>query len=278
MNKQIGAGPRVLNTGDLTYNSYLKVPELLALQRRVSEPAEHDEMLFIIIHQAFELWFKQIIHELEVTREKMHQKEVLQAHHHLRRVVEIQKLLIPQIHILETMRPTDFLRFRDRLNPASGFQSLQFREVEFLLGLKEERYLQFFQNNPEVLTVLKTRLAEEDIKMAFYNMLIALGFDIPADAAKKEEDEAGRTQILKALKKIYENLEANLPLYLLIETLVDLDTNLSLWRTHHVQVVERLIGGKMGTGGSSGVDYLKRTTSKKCFPLLWEVRTLLEKK
>jgi len=208
----------------------------------------------------------------------MHQKEVLQAHHHLRRVVEIQKLLIPQIHILETMRPTDFLRFRDRLNPASGFQSLQFREVEFLLGLKEERYLQFFQNNPEVLTVLKTRLAEEDIKMAFYNMLIALGFDIPADAAKKEEDEAGRTQILKALKKIYENLEANLPLYLLIETLVDLDTNLSLWRTHHVQVVERLIGGKMGTGGSSGVDYLKRTTSKKCFPLLWEVRTLLEKK
>lgn len=274
--KQIGSGPRILKEGDLTYNSYLKVPELLKLQTRVSQPAEHDEMLFIIIHQAFELWFKQIIHEIGAARDKMKSGQVLPAQHHLKRVAKILELFSPQIHILETMTPADFLRFRDRLNPASGFQSLQFREVEFMMGLKDERYLQFFQNQPDMLTTLKARLQEEDVKAVFYEMLRKIGHSkIPAQA--NEENPEHREAILSDLKKLYERREAELPLYLLMETLLDVDQGLILFRQHHVQVVERLIGHKTGTGGSSGVDYLRKTTLKRCFPLLWEVRTILEK-
>jgi tryptophan 2,3-dioxygenase len=191
-------------------------------------------------------------------------------------VVEIQKLLVQQIHILETMTPIEFLEFRDRLMPASGFQSMQFREFEFACGLKDERYLKFFDNRPDLRADLERRLEARDLKTAYYDLLRRQGYKIPAsaDESKPEHSEA----ILKGLADLYQNPEKSLPLYLLSESLLEIDEYLALWREHHVRVVERVIGFKQGTGGSSGVQYLRSTTTKKAFPLLWEVRGCLEKR
>ncbi len=269
--------PSVYSANDLTYNDYLKVPELISLQQPQSEPAHHDEMLFIIIHQAYELWFKLILHEIESALECMSAAEPLKARHFIHRCVEVMRLLVQQIHILETMHPADFLEFRSRLAPASGFQSIQFREIEFMVGVKDESYLSFFKNRPDLQAKLKARLDGPDLRSAFYDMLMKLGFSIPKDAATKERagDVETQEQILLALLPVYKNPSSNLPLYLLTESLVELDEYLGLWREHHVRVVERVIGYKRGTGGSSGVEYLRSTTSKKSFPLLWEVRTRL---
>ena len=266
-------------SSQLTYNDYLKVPELLELQRLLSDPPHHDEMLFIVIHQAYELWFKLILHELERAIQLMQQQHVLQARHFLHRVVKITQLLVSQIHILETMTAADFLQFRDRLKPASGFQSLQFREIEFLAGLKDHRYVRNFSDRPQEAAVLEQRLQETDLRSAYYQMLRELGLDIPEDASREalDGDEEARSQLLTALKEIYQKPIAEMPLYVLSESLVDFDQQLSLWRHHHVQVVERIIGHKKGTGGSSGVSYLQTTTDKRCFPYLWRVRTELEK-
>ncbi len=265
--------PNVSKVGDLTYNDYLKIPDLLKLQIPQSSPPHHDELLFIIIHQAYELWFKLILHELDNTVSYMQKNEILRAQHFVKRVVEIMKLLVSQIHILETMTPIEFLEFRNHLMPASGFQSLQFREIEFLLGLKDERYFHFFKNSPEILQKLTERLNKPDLYSVYFQMLRNLGYSVPSDP----QNEKNNTKTLQALLPIYQNPEKNLPLYLLTESLVELDETLALWREHHVRVVERIIGFKKGTGGSSGVEYLKSTTSKKCFPALWEVRTILEK-
>lgn len=259
--KPVGT-PSIYGKSDLTYNGYLKIPELLSLQKPLSEPEHHDEMLFIVIHQAYELWFKLMLHELTTAREKMQQKEVLQAHHFIKRVVEIMRVLVQQIHILETMTPADFLKFRDRLNPASGFQSLQFRELEFLSGLKDERMFMHFKNRPEMTEVLQRRMNEPDLRSTYIELLTALGIHQGDD-------------VVQSLVPIYQKPENHLPLYLLSEALVDFDTLLIAWREHHVRVVERVIGFKMGTGGSSGVEYLRKTLSKKCFPELWEVRSRL---
>lgn len=271
--------PHPYGREDLTYNSYLKVPELLRLQVPQSEPAHHDELLFIIIHQAYELWFKLILAEIDASMRHMGKHEVLRAHHFVKRSVEVMKLLVNQIHILETMSPVEFLEFRDRLMPASGFQSLQFRELEFVIGLKDERYLTYFKNRPEMLATLQARLDGPDLRGAYYEMLRGLSFAVPADASRLEHqgDATARDAILQAIKPIYQRPGDHLPLYLLSEALVEFDEYLALWREHHVRVVERVIGFKQGTGGSSGANYLRSTTSKKAFPLLWEVRTLLEK-
>lgn len=271
--------PAAYGDSQLTYNDYLKVPELLQLQSLLSEPPHHDEMLFIIIHQAYELWFKLILHELEQAIELMQQRQVLQARHFLQRVVKIAQLLVSQIHILETMTAADFLQFRDRLKPASGFQSLQFREIEFLAGLKDRRYIRNFANRPDEAAALERRLQETDLRSAYYQMLRDLSLDIPVNVSHEalQDDADARSQLLTALKEIYQKPIAEMPLYVLSESLVDFDQQLSLWRYHHVQVVERIIGKKRGTGGSSGVSYLQTTTDKRCFPYLWMVRTELEK-
>ena len=226
------------------------------------------------------LWFKLILHEMEHAISYMEKREILRAHHFVNRIVQILKLLVQQIHLLETMTPVEFLQFRDRLNPASGFQSTQFREVEFLAGLKDEKFLKYFQNKPEFLKVLEKRLVEPDLRSAYYDLLRKEGFNLPKDLAALEgpdADENSRLPIVLALKPIYQNPSSHLQLYLLSDGLVEFDEYLGLWRVHHVRVVERVIGFKRGTGGSSGVAYLQATTSKKCFPALWDVRTHLEK-
>ncbi len=263
----------------VNYDDYLKVRELTSLQNPLSSPPHHDEMLFIIIHQVYELWFKLVLHELDQAIEQIDRGEVLEAHHFINRCGEIFRILVSQIHILETMRPVDFLKFRDYLRPASGFQSVQFRELEFLLGIKDERYLKFFKDRPELHSRLAKRLKGRDLRTAYYQLLKNNGFFIPESVTpselEKKPDE--KLKFLESLLTIYKNPSKNLPLYLLTESLIQLDQFLILWRTHHLRVVERLIGYKPGTGGSKGVAYLQKTVEKKAFPYLWEVRTHLEK-
>ena len=277
--------PSVPRSDDgLTYGEYLKVPELLSLQ--VTSTTHHDEMLFIIIHQAYELWFKLILHEMEKTRSSMQEGKVLRANHFMKRVLEIMKLLVKQIHLLETMTPAEFLKFRDKLNPASGFQSVQFREVEFMAGLKNPRFINAFSGQPDLAERLQKRLEEPSLNETYFQLLRNLGYPLPKDLPSSVSNEIrdlegpdaeAERQVMAALITIYQNPDDNLTLYLLSETCVEFDLQLDLWREHHVRVVERSIGFKRGTGGSQGVAYLRSTTGRKCFPYLWDVRTYLKK-
>lgn len=266
--------PSVYKPSDLTYGSYLKVPELLSLQELKSDPPHHDELLFIVIHQAYELWFKMILSELENTMAYMAKGEVLRANHFMRRVVEIQKLLVAQIHILETMTPIEFLGFRGHINPASGFQSFQFREMEFMAGLVDPAYYDHFIEQSGMES-LRRRAEQPSLWQAYQALLKDLGFDVPAPMPNDPPEGPDRRQLLLALKALYEAPQARMDLYLLTEALVDFDAQLALWRFHHVNVVERVIGMKPGTGGSSGSGYLRGTLVKRAFPMLYEVRGIL---
>lgn len=256
----------------LSYNSYLKVDALKSLQVCESKPAHHDEPLFIVIHQTYELWFKLILHELDLVVELLKEGKVRKANHFMKRVVAIMRVLVGQIHILETMAPRDFLAFRHNLNPASGFQSSQFREIEFMAGLKDERFLVHFQNDESALAALKKRHSEPSLGEIFYEMLRKEGMKL--EMAEDESPEAEKVR-LRELARLYED-ESMVDYHDLAESFIDLDELISLWRTHHVTVVERIIGFKRGTGGSEGVGYLRTTLYKRAFPDLWHLRTYLE--
>lgn len=262
--------------GKLSYGSYLHVPEMLQLQEPKSENEAHDELLFIIIHQAYELWFKQILFELDQTARCIDRDDTFEATRLLRRVHRIESLLIHQIHILETMTPRDFLSFRKVLNPASGFQSVQFREVEFVTGMKNPRVLKSMTCTDEEKARLDRRLTEPSLRDRFYRLLRRKGFEveIPADDAPDDDPSSQRT--LEEMSRLFKYPEDYFDLYTLSEALVEHDQNLLLWRYHHVRVVERLIGAKMGTGGSSGVRYLESTLTKRAYPVLWSARGLLD--
>jgi tryptophan 2,3-dioxygenase len=185
---------------------------------------------------------------------------------------------VAQVEILETMAPGVFLEFRDKLNPASGFQSLQFREIEFLGGLKDARYIAPFKNKPEYVAVLERRLNEPDLNAVYIELLRRSGLaddaiELPPDVDADPE----RAQVMRALISLYSRPHDYLPIYLLSESLLDFDEYLAKWRAHHVLMVARIIGMRPGTGGSSGVEYLKKTTDKRCFPYLWDVRGYLKK-
>jgi tryptophan 2,3-dioxygenase len=237
----------------LSYGSYLKVAELLDLQHGMSE--EHDELLFIVAHQVYELWFKVVLDELEATRNRIDADDVFFARHHLRRVHVVERLLIEQIEVLETMSPQDFLAFRSQLAPASGFQSVQFREIEFLSGLKEPKYLGRIEGTPEEMNRLRRRLEEPTL----------------ADAFRSLVDRRGSP----ALLEIFRDREHHGDLFDLCEALLDHDEAFAHWRARHVLMVERQIGSKPGTGGSSGAQYLRSTLGKRFYPELWEVRSQL---
>ncbi len=259
-------------TAPLSYGRYLKIPQLLDQQQPLSSPASHDELLFIVIHQVYELWFKQILHELDTAAAALAEDRVAEATRLLRRVVEIQRLLVSQVRILETMRPQDFLGFRSRLNPASGFQSLQFREVEFALGMKDAEVLKRLDSSGEELTALERRLDEPSLSDRFDALLGRRGLAEPPAPAKRAPSRPEDWR-LPALVKIYEDEASYSDLLALCERLIEIDERLSLWRAHHVQMVERMIGSKRGTGGSEGVSYLQSTMLKRAFPDLWRVRT-----
>lgn len=252
----------------LTYGGYLRVDDLLSLQQLRSDPAQHDETLFIVIHQVYELWFKQLLHELDRLMQHLERDEVLGATRLLNRCLEIQQVLVAQLRVLETMTTMDFLTFRDHLMPASGFQSAQFREVEFLSGLKDERFARFELLNERERERLRERLARPSLRDAFFALCRRRGFDVPAGA-----DEAAEGARVQGLLPLYREPERHYDLFLLAEALVSYDENFLLWRYRHVQMVERVIGGVRGTGGSEGAGYLRGTMDRRFFPELWALRT-----
>jgi tryptophan 2,3-dioxygenase len=264
----------------LSYNKYLRVPELIDLQTCLSTPAHHDELLFITVHQAYELWFKQILHEIDAAIELMGKDRAAEAALALRRIVEIEKLLINQIHILETMTPISFLGFRDELNPASGFQSMQFREIEFSSGLKDARIQQEFASDDFARPRLQARMDGPSLGDAFFALLRRRDFDAPADDASENDERRNHNQSkrVKAVVEVLTHPEKLYKEYQLSEALLEHDEHFSLWRSHHIKMVERMVGTKRGTGGSEGVGYLRTTLNKKFFPELWEARTHLSSK
>jgi tryptophan 2,3-dioxygenase len=262
----------------LSYNSYLKVQDLIGLQECLSDPKHHDELLFITVHQTYELWFKQVLHEIDATVRLMADDRLAAAARALRRVIEIEKLLISQIHILETMTPINFLGFRDELNPASGFQSMQFREIEFASGLKQENILNEFRADAFAYERLRARLEKPSLADGFYGALRARGLDAPADESSLGEQERKRLygKRTQAVLEILTHFESRFEEFQLAEALLEHDEYFSLWRSHHIKMVERMVGTKRGTGGSEGVGYLRTTLEKRFFPELWEARTYLD--
>jgi len=269
-----------MSDSGLTYGSYLKVPELLALQARVSVPPHHDEMLFIVVHQVHELWFKQMLHELDAVGGMLAADRPLAVLKTFKRVHAIQRVLTAQIDVLETMTPEEFNAFRSLLKPASGFQSTQFREVEFLSGGGDARVLAHMQADPG-LAAVERRRGEPTLFEGLLGLLSRRGFDIPrallaTGGARVPRDSA--PEVVEALRRIYVESakgEGFYDLYLLCEAFLEYDELMLLWRTRHVRMVERTIGMKQGTGGSEGAGYLHRTLGTKFFPELWEVRTVL---
>lgn len=251
--------------GPLSYGTYLRIPELLSVQSPLADPPAHDETLFIIVHQVFELWFKEILFELESARDRMSAGDAHRAHHELARVHAIERLLVQQIEVIETMLPQDFLEFRSNLDPASGFQSVQFREIEFLSGLKKDSYLHVAETEDEK-TRLERRLAEPTLWDAFCALLDRSGLPMPSD-----DQEARRT----SLTKMARDREAFADVFALSEALLTHDELFALWRSRHVLMVVRQIGSKPGTGGSSGASYLLTTLEKRFYPELWDIRNNL---
>jgi len=259
------------NNPPLSYNKYLRVPDLINLQDCLSDPAHHDELLFITVHQAYELWFKQVLHEIDAAIVLMNEDRLPAATRAIKRVVDIEKLLVNQIHILESMSPISFLQFRDELNPASGFQSMQFREIEFSSGLKDERILAEFVSDTFAYERLKARAANPSLADAFYSSLERRGLTTQAgdELTTYQKRTRGMLEILTHFEERYEEFQMS-------EALLEHDEYFSLWRSHHIKMVERMVGAKRGTGGSEGIGYLKTTLEKKFYPEIWEARTSLD--
>ena len=250
----------------LTYGSYLRLPQLLDAQHLESSPPAHDELLFITIHQVYELWFQQLLHEVTAVREAMLDPtgdRLWWAQHLLNRVHVIERVLVQQIDVLETMTPQDFLEFRQRLAPASGFQSVQFRELEFLSGAKDPTYVDRFRGlTADERERLARRLAEPSLWDAFLHVLEAHGL-------AHSTDEEVRASVRQAAH----DRTSYAVVWALAEALLQHDELAASWRARHVVMVERMIGGKSGTGGSSGAGYLRTRLEMRYFPLLWGVRS-----
>ena len=258
----------------VTYSSYLKLDELLSLQQPVSDGPEHDETLFIIIHQIYELWFKELIHEVDYLKSLLAGEDTPRALHTLKRVLTVLKVVVAQIDVLETMTPLEFLSFRARLETGSGFQSLQFRELEFVLGAKNPAVLARYAAGVGERERLERRLREPGLWDAFLRFLAAKGHPVPREAL--ERDVTRPVEAIPALHPVLIEIYRRDPvLASLCERLVDLDEGVMEWRYRHVKMVQRTIGTKRGTGGSEGAAYLTTTLNRPMFPDLWEIRTEL---
>ena len=258
-----------------TYSGYLHLDTLLSLQVQQSGgdgDHEHDEMLFIIIHQVYELWFKQLLHELEFARDRMGADDMPRLLHTMERILSIMKVQVAQLDILETMRPLEFLAFRQRLEEASGLQSYQFRELEFILGHKRTSVFDRYPEGSSARRRLESRYREPSLWAAFVEFLHGRGYAIPAEDLERDvtaptEASAG---VQAALARLYRE---DPQLVQLCERLVDLDEGLQEWRYRHVKMVERTIGARMGTGQTAGAAYLRQSLDRPVFPDLWAIRT-----
>lgn len=262
-------------TGRMTYAGYLQLDRLLSAQVPLSEPAHHDELLFIIQHQTTELWFKLVIHELRAAMALIARNELEGCFKILSRVKNIQAQLFSQWSVLATLTPSEYMEFRHVLGPASGFQSVQYRMVEFLLGNKDRAMLAVHTHDPGAHAALGAALAAPSLYDEFLRYLARRGFAVPRDVLERDvslphENHPG---VVAVFKVIYQNPEEHWDAYEMAEKLVDIDEQFALWRFRHVKVVERIIGFKRGTGGSSGVPFLRKLVELVFFPELWSVRT-----
>ncbi|HXX42350.1 MAG TPA: tryptophan 2,3-dioxygenase family protein [Chthoniobacterales bacterium] len=255
----------------LTYADYLDLEKLLTLQKPRSKPAEHDETLFIVIHQTYELWFKELLHEFEKINRDFSTGDLFGAIHSFKRVRTIMKVLVAQIDILETMTPSSFSSFRDRLETASGFQSVQFRELEFMLGYKRESTMKYVKPDFPGADRLQKRLGERTVIDHFYDFLESRNAKIPAELKRRDLTKANEPneQVQKEILKLY---QSSPEVSILFELMTDFDEGLQEWRYRHIKLVERTIGAKKGTGGSPGVPFLMQSLFKPVFADLWAIR------
>jgi tryptophan 2,3-dioxygenase len=258
----------------VTYATYLQLDELLSLQQPRADGPEHDELLFIVIHQVYELWFKELLHELDRVAALLTSDHPHRAQHTLKRILTILKVLVAQLDILETMTPLEFLSFRSRLEAASGFQSDQFRQIEFMLGAKSEGSIARFATGSRARAALERRYREPTLWDAFLQYLAREGYPVPAEHLARDVTApiAPTAAIQDILVDAYRK---DAKTQGLCERLVDLDEGFAEWRYRHVRMVERTIGVKPGTGGSSGAGYLRTTLGQNLFPDLWEIRSRL---
>ncbi|MFD3217713.1 tryptophan 2,3-dioxygenase [Bacillus sp. BR_7a] len=260
---------------NMTYGEYLQLDSLLSSQKRLSD--HHDEMLFIVIHQASELWMKLILHELNAAIESIKQDKLQPAFKMLARVSKIQSQIIQSWDILATLTPSEYIEFRDSLGQASGFQSYQYRMIEYALGYKTPHALKIYEKDPELHARLHTALHAPSLYDVAIQALVKEGFPIHKDVLNRDitqpyEEDA---TVEVAWLEVYADVKKYWNLYQLAEKLIDIEDWLQQWRFRHMKTVERIIGHKMGTGGSSGVSYLKRVLDQRFFPELWNVRTKL---
>lgn len=255
----------------LTYWTYLKLDQLLSLQEPRSRPAEHDELLFITIHQVYELWFKLLIHELEKIKRDFSSNDLFAAVATFQRARTMMKTLVGQLDILETMTPMSFTSFRDRLEDASGFQSAQFREVEFMLGYKRADMLKYQKENEPHYRVLERRLCERCVVDHFYEFLAQRGVAVPAELISRDVRTPVQPspELQEGVLRLY---KTQAEAAILFELMTDFDEGMQEWRYRHVKLVERAIGSKRGTGGSLGVEFLKQSLFQPVFADLWAIR------
>jgi tryptophan 2,3-dioxygenase len=275
--RDLEPGIRTDLDGRLTYGEYLKLDQVLTAQHPRSQPAHHDEMLFIIQHQTSELWLKLMIHELEAALGRLRADDVGGTQKILARVKQVQRQLYEQWGVLETLTPAEYLQFRDVLGPSSGFQSLQYRVVEFLLGNKHADMLRVFEHDPVAHQRLRTVFEAPGLYDEFLRYLARRGHPVPVELLERDVTQPWRSQpaLLPVFKRIYEDTAQYWSEYHLSEELVDIEESFQLWRFRHMKTVERIIGFRQGTGGSSGVAFLRKALEQSFFPELIEVRTIL---
>ncbi|MCE5233604.1 MAG: tryptophan 2,3-dioxygenase family protein [Mizugakiibacter sp.] len=275
--RDLEAGIELDLKGRITYGGYLHLDRLLSAQRPLSQPTHHDEMLFIVQHQTSELWMKLVIHELKAALEHLRRDELDPCLKILARVKQVQRQLFEQWAVLETLTPAEYLQFRAALGPSSGFQSLQYRTIEFLLGNKNADMLKVFDYDPEAQAALKAVLEAPSLYDEFLRYLARRGHAVPQACLDRDFSHPYQRQpaLVPVLKRIYEHTGEFWPEYHMCEQLVDVEESFQLWRFRHMKTVERIIGYRRGTGGSSGVAFLKQALELTFFPELLEVRTVL---
>ena len=260
---------------NMSYGRYLRLDQVLSAQHPVSVPEHHDELLFILQHQTSELWLKLILHELRAVQRKLAADDLRPALKGLARVKHIQRCLTEQWSVLATLTPSEYAEFRSFLGTSSGFQSYQYRAVEFLLGNKDRRMLSIFDDDPAAQELLLGVLEAPTVYDEFLRYLARHGHDVPVSLLERDVTEGYRyhEELVPVFTKIYENADANWEAYEACEEFVDLEENFQLWRFRHLKTVERTIGFKAGTGGSSGVNFLRKALDLTFFPELYAVRT-----
>jgi tryptophan 2,3-dioxygenase len=262
-------------TNQMSYGDYLRLDLLLAAQQPQSDPPQHDELLFIVQHQTSELWLKLMVHELRSARSLLASDDLSPALKRLARVKHIQRVLTDQWSVLATLTPSEYAEIRPFLATSSGFQSAQYREVEFLLGNKDADMVRVFKHDPVVQDELATLLHEPSLYDEFLAYLARRGYAVPADVLERDVTRSHPSSpgLVEVFAQVYAAPAEHWGVYETCEELVDVEDNFQQWRFRHLQVVQRTIGHKMGTGGSSGVDFLRRALDLTFFPELFEVRT-----